>query len=68
MSGLKASVNYRRVSTKIVGILLSHSTENLVRGPFLYFWKSQLFVKVSVAAHLSDAKILVNHRVGYHKE
>ena len=29
--------------------------------PFLYFWKFLVFLKVSGAAHLSGAKILVNH-------
>ena len=57
VDGAKASVNRRRVSRRNVENLLSHSTENLIRGNF----------GVSGASHLSGANILVNPRGGYRK-
>ena len=48
-------------------VLQYHTTEKIVRGPYSYFWKSLVYLKVTGAAHLSGAKVLVNHRRWHNK-
>ena len=69
LSGSKASVNHSRISVKIVTDFFSlRLPKKFVRGPFLHIWKSLVFLKIFGAAHLSGEKIVLNHRMGYHKK
>ena len=68
LSGAKPSVSHRRLSPKKFENVLSHSSKKLVAGYFLYLWKSLVFLRYSIAAHLLGTKTLVSRRMEYHKK
>ena len=61
--GTKNSVNHWRVSLKIFEKFSSQCTQKLLAAPFLYLWKSLVFLMFSGGAYLSGAEISMSPRV-----
>ena len=67
LSRAKVLVHHRLVTPEIAEGLVSQC-QKVSRCSLLCFWKYLVFLKFSVASHLSSAKCLVNYGGQYHRK